>query len=174
MTDSWQHWTILCDEQLKRATEVGAGRQKRAKLYGRKHANNLADDYYRDLHRHIMAAKSELAAKVFMGPWCVWDTRVYGKVIEGDPADLQDFIDVKGVERKHLRLIVPVPKLVPQFAYLLVYCDEPWFWIKGWLWGREMDCVKELQKNRSCYISEDDELHDPVALIKIAWERRNK
>jgi hypothetical protein len=168
---AWQHWALLSPEQLNYASDIGRGRNQIARKLGRKHTNNLERDDERDLRRDIIAAQSELAGRVFLGSWASWNDRLYGRIIESH-ADLEDFIDVKAITSKTLRLIVPRRELRASFAYVLVYCNAPWFWIKGWKWGREMTRCLDLQQNRPCFVTENHELHDPIALQKVALKFR--
>lgn len=123
---------LLSEKQIGFADQVALGRRTRREASGSLHKNGGPQgDYALSLRRDILGARTELAAKVYLDP-VRWDT---GERPGG--ADLEDWIDVKGVELGRHKLIVQ-RDAVDDWAYLLVNAEfHPTYEIIGWAWGRE-------------------------------------
>lgn len=133
------------------ADGVGCVRRGKAMMRGALHTNNWRPNFDKALWKNRQSARCELAAKLWLDPieWNETDEDGIGK------ADLGGFIDVKGVEEAHHRLLVQLDAK-DDFAYLLVDSwRHPDYAIVGWLWGRECKThpVQSLEgEDRDCHV----------------------
>ena len=88
-----------------------------------------------EMHQHSVPC--ECAGWLYLRP-CKWQR--YAEEIHG-LADLEDWIDVKGIKKLNNKLIVQCDD-PDDWAYLLIGSwDHPWYDILGWCWGREAKTV---------------------------------
>lgn len=162
----------LSTAEFLHAMRIGWERQRSAEARGAENNNNMERDPERDLRINIMGAQCELAASLWLPG--EWDDALNepGKPKVG--AEIEGFIDVKGVTKGSHRLIVPAPHLTREWAYLLVVQRLDLFWCKGWVWGSEMHRVQELQPGRPAYVVEDDELLPPELLRRAVQTRKGE
>jgi len=133
------------------AVGVARRRQQNAIEEARRPGNNLipGED---DLRISINGCRAEAAAKLFLNP-VTWNAFKTGRL--DDTADLEDWIDVKGIMQSTHRLIVQ-PNGRPHWAYLLVDGSEhPQYRMLCWCWGHEA-----MQDEFWC---------DPTGADRYAW-----
>jgi len=101
-----------------------------------------------DWDYEVLGARCERAACVFF-PGEEWHKFTTGSVSK--LPDLGEFIDVKGVPFDRYELLVPCPKLNPDFAYVFISAEyHPYYWLAGWEWGSEM-AKAPVKHKRPCY-----------------------
>ena len=89
------------------------------------------------LQMHRDSVPCEYAGWLYLRP-CKWHQ--YAEEIHG-MADYEDWIDCKGIKKRHHKLIVQRDD-PDDWAYLLVYSgDHPWYEMVGWCWGYEAKTV---------------------------------
>lgn len=123
----------LQPHHVEYADGVGLVRRGKAMMRSGKHTNSWRPNFETALWKNRQSSRCELAGKLWLNPitWNTIDEKGIGK------ADLGDFIDVKGVEKAHHRLLVQLDAK-DDFAYLLVdSVVHPDYEMVGWLWGRE-------------------------------------
>jgi hypothetical protein len=126
---------IITLEQLHNdfAVKVAHRRQQNAIEESRRPGNNLTPGE-RDLTISIDGCRAEAAGKLFLNP-VKWNAFKRGRL--DDTADLEDWIDVKGIMHPDHRLIVQ-PNGRTNWAYLLIDgSDHPLYRVLCWCWGYE-------------------------------------
>lgn len=155
---------------VEHADTVGRRRRVTAIACGSKHTNGWRPNPELAMWKNRQAARCELAARLWLNP-ITWNEYQVGG------ADLGDFIDVKGVEEAHHKLLVPLDAK-DDFAYLLVDSwRHPVYAIVGWVWGYEgkKHPIKSLQgEDRPCHVVERSypPLRDPLGLLAEVQRRR--
>lgn len=145
------------------ADMVGTRRRQTAIAAGSVHTNRWHPSDALAMWKNRQAARCELAAKLWLNP-ITWNEYQVGG------ADLGDFIDVKGVELAHHRLLVPLDAK-DDFAYLLVDSWlSPRYAIVGWVWGHEGKThpLESLEgEDRPCHVVRRSwpPMRDPVELF---------
>lgn len=134
----------LQPHMIKQADAVGNARQDSAEKAKRPHTAFIPKEKLRQ--NNINAARAERATQIFF-PTLVWHGyREYG--FRGLP-DLGTFIDVKCNMREGPDVTLNVKRdrdergdcaaVIPDWAYVLAVGDcHPYWWIVGWMWGREV------------------------------------
>jgi len=127
-------WLTLLPEDIELADRVAVRRQEAAEQRGRKGHNGAASTGKNALALHVLGARTELAGKFYFHPKCHWND--FRDKIYRLP-DLEDWIDVKGVDKFGYRLIVQKND-PPEWAYLLIVAQRhPIYDVIGWCWGHE-------------------------------------
>jgi hypothetical protein len=143
----------LTPEMVLRDDIAGARRRAWAIMRGAKHTNGWNPSDAKAMWKNKQAVRCEDAAHEWLKP-INWN--LDGPEGIGGP-DLGDFIDVKGVELPHHRLLVQ-QDAKDHYAYLLVDSwQDPDFAIIGWVWGHEGKThpLESLEgEDRLCHVVE--------------------
>jgi len=161
----------LADHMIVEADGVGNARQDRAEREGFEPGNNLIATLAECRRLHINGARGERAGKI------VFDPIVWNKGLDGSfrhLPDLGDFIDIKTMWRDHHRLLVEVPRLVKDYAYVCVSSENhPYYWFAGWRWGHELLQLNQRDfPNRPAYFATVAQLHKIYLLQQIVRDAR--
>jgi hypothetical protein len=165
----------LFEHMIAQADCVGNTRQDRAERGGFELGNNLVATPEQCRLMHINGARGERAGKVIFdepGHPIVWNKGLDGPFRE--LPDLGDFIDVKTMWKDHHQLLVEVPRLHKEWAYLCVSSENhPYYWIAGWLWGHELLQLNQKRfPARPAYSATVAQLHKPYLLQRIVRDSR--
>lgn len=91
------------------------------------------------------------------------------------PPDIDDWIDVKGIKRRHHHLVIKQKELQPAWPYLLVSSHAfPIFELLGWCYGHEaltLGEVKELQPGRPAICVKPEALRPVDELLELGAAR---
>jgi hypothetical protein len=140
----------LRPHHIEFADGVGLVRRGKAMMRSGQHTNNWKPNFEKALWKTRQSARCEHAGERWLQPieWNTIDEGGIGK------ADLGGFIDVKGVEEAHHRLLVQLDAK-DAFAYLLVDSwMHPDYAVVGWVWGHEakLHPVNSLEgEDRPCH-----------------------
>lgn len=166
-------WIVrITPVQIAHSDAVAHARFRRAREVGRIPANNAPIDVRLD----IKGMRCEqAAAAAFVGIY--WHDYVT-KDVRNLP-DLSDFIDVKGIDHPHHRLIVQQEHNggKKHWAYLLVDgSHHPDYEICGWVWGRSAmrddfeDCP--VAGREPAFYLPKAVLSDPRSLYELALQKK--
>lgn len=124
----------LTKDEIRFADSVGRAFHDQAKKRNRQPRNGAPIDDHEALAIHILGARCEYAGKLYCDP-VVWHTEILDDV--RNTADLEDWIDIKGIEKSHYRLMVQKDDQ-ENWAYFLVDGTlHPLYKMIGWCWGHE-------------------------------------
>jgi hypothetical protein len=164
----------LTAREIDYADGCGLVRRGRALMVGSEHTNGWLPTFEQALWKNRQSARCEHAGEKWLRP-IPWN-RVEPEGI--GMADLGCFIDVKGVEEAHHRLLVQ-EDADNDHAYLLVDSwQHPQYAIVGWLWGREAKRAewwdpRGLQDGRPCFVvpRSSPPMRNPQELFE-EWKRQ--
>lgn len=120
----------LSQAQISFADAVAAQRQTNADRYNFAGHNGAAGHGHGALALHILGSRCEVAAKSYLDPveWNQYDM---------NRPDFNDWIDVKGIQKRWHKLTVQ-RRANDHYAYFLVYGgDHPDYEMLGWCFGHE-------------------------------------
>jgi hypothetical protein len=165
----------LEDRHVDFADTLANRRHAAAVRRNRPASNGAPTDNRKALGIHILGARAECASYLYLSP-VKWNA--YAENLD-DLADLDDFIDAKGIDKPGLRLTIQRHKN-PSWAFLLVLADpHPYYRMVGWEWGREVmipsnwsDPSKKTGRSRPAYFVAPR--RDASELRDILRDRQNR
>ena len=165
---------MLLPVDIREADALTARRREENIRKGRVGTNNQTSDLTVLLANTQHGVRCEYAGWLYFWPKCEWDR------FSEDPigkADYDGWIDAKGIEQPHHKLLVPLNPH-DNWAYLLVGSyDHPWYEIVGWCWGHEARTVPvtEPRPNRPCHaVSREESFFKSPGLLFEEQRRRWK
>lgn len=157
-------------EHVAFADQVAIRRQAAAIERQRPAHNGAPEATPAALAIHILGARCEAAAKLYLNP-IHWNA--FHASVKNLP-DLGEFIDVKGIAKPSHRLIVQKDDAA-EWAYLLVNAFEhPLYTMEGWCWGRDAQHPafwRDPVGGRAAYFVARDRLRPPHELVDIVRRR---
>lgn len=154
------------------ADRLAVRRQRSAEARKRPARNGAPTDRANSLGIHIVGARAEAAAKLYLNPvkWNAFAERGLANL-----PDLEDFIEVKGRTKAHYGLIVQRGDQ-EHWAYLLVCTHlHPVYLIVGWAWGHEAkrpEFWKDPHGGRPAFFPPNSILKPPAELLAEVRRRQ--
>lgn len=160
--------------QVASADTLARMRQNSAVSNRRRTGNGATSEPTQALNMHIMGARAEMAARIYLGP-VEWNAYTDGSV-HGLP-DFQDWIDVRGRAKDYYELIVK-PADRPDLAYVLISTEKhPTYWLRGWVWGSEAKNPrfwKDPGTGRPAFFVPAQELRPMHEMYDMVWEKERR
>lgn len=164
-------WVTMETLHIDFADKIAVKRRRNASDNNWRGSQGAPEDDAHALPLDILGARAEAAGKLYMNPvtWNAYSLR-------HTDADLDDFIDVKGVADSYRRLLIS-PKKPDHWAYLLVDASaHPEYQIVAWCWGHEGKQQKYWEVKRTdgggYFIPRNDPIMKPPQELLEELRRR--
>lgn len=164
----------LTEREARFGEAVGCLRHCNARRRGRARESGFPDTVEGGEFVDVLGGQCEAAGQKYLKP-IFWNWHVVER-FAGIP-DLGDWIDVKGVGKRHHKLLVPwSPGPKQGFAYLLVdRLSDKEYDIVGWLMGHQVLGLPVIsphkEKDFPCYSAERGELRPVEELLEAVRKR---
>ena len=162
----------LTDYHIEKANTLAKLRKDECIRNNRVSRDNMVDD---SPYENLLGARTETAAYLYfrtIGIGKVSWNHNNGNYVGECCADIDTFIDVKGVDSSRKSLLIK-PRYEDNWAFLLVNAEaHPTYEIVGWCWGKEgkinhKSIYKTYDKNRpkAYFIPRNHEIIKPPQLL---------